>query len=266
MLYQNYFELEKDILKKSNIIYLITFENNKKYIGQTTRKLSIRLRGYLTDSKRNKHNLKMLNAILFYDKCKVEILCECLSLIELNKKEPEFIKTYNSVETGYNSNYGGDNTLTTEDTKKKISLKNSGKKRSQEVKDKMGLAHRGKKLEDWHKTQIGIKNSKKVINIDTGDRFNSVKETAEFYDCNPKDLAIYISGKYMYKGNRLCYEDNIHNEFAKPQKRKIKNVNTGDVYNSIKEAAISIGAIHSNLRFAVSNNRKCRGYKWQYID
>lgn len=47
---------------------------------------------------------------------------------------------------------------------------------------------------------------------------------------------------------------------------KVKCVNTGQIYNSVKEAADSLGLHHSNI-VACCNGRRshCGGMKWEYV-
>ena len=53
--------------------------------------------------------------------------------------------------------------LTSEETKRKISIANKGKKRSNEVRLKMSLRFKGKKLSEEHKRKIGLSNKGKNI-------------------------------------------------------------------------------------------------------
>lgn len=113
----------KDLAEKTMIIYKITNLVNKKvYIGQTIRTFNKRYVGAGIGIERvkgtyemngNTKNEHLYNSILKYGvkNFKVEILCQCESVEELNKKEKEFIALYNSndYEKGYNIEVGGDN-------------------------------------------------------------------------------------------------------------------------------------------------------------
>lgn len=88
------------------VIYKATFPNGKVYIGKT-KNFELRKYHHIWDSKKLKNSrIKMHKAInkYGYDNIKWDILCECSSLDELNKKEVEFIKLYNSIshDNGYN--------------------------------------------------------------------------------------------------------------------------------------------------------------------
>ena len=110
------------IYKTTNLI------NNKIYVGQ--------------DSKNNPTYLGsgsyIKRAIRKYGKenFKKEILCECFSIEELNKKEIHWIKELDcKVPNGYNISLGGGETIVSEETK--IKLKKPKGPMSEEAKIKM---------------------------------------------------------------------------------------------------------------------------------
>lgn len=151
------------------IIYMaINKINNKKYIGKTSKSLEQRK---LDHEKNSKKGSKLLfhRAIRKYGKENFiwNIICICKNDNELNNKEIEMIKTYNTIGNGYNistGGTGGDN-LTFNPNKEKICKKISeslkgiirgpqsenhkmknrnshlGKKDSDEVKKKKSIAH-----------------------------------------------------------------------------------------------------------------------------
>lgn len=94
------------------IIYLITFPNNKYYVGQTYRGLEIRKKGHKQAMK--KSNCPVYRAMRKYgwDNLKWEIIDTATSVSELDKKEMYWIKYYKSYvgfkdHNGYNANLGG---------------------------------------------------------------------------------------------------------------------------------------------------------------
>lgn len=113
----------KDFAEKTMIIYKITnLINNKIYIGQTINSFNMRYRGAGVgiervkgsyETKGNTKNEHLYNSILKYgiENFKVEILCQCETIEELNKKEKELIALYGSDDyaKGYNIEEGGDN-------------------------------------------------------------------------------------------------------------------------------------------------------------
>lgn len=81
---------------KNNVVYKLTFPNNKVYIGQTTQKLMKRLWGHCETNSKCK---KLKSAIDKYKEFNVEILYEGK---ELDKMEEHYIKHYDSINKGYN--------------------------------------------------------------------------------------------------------------------------------------------------------------------
>lgn len=53
---------------------------------------------------------------------------------------------------------------------------------------------------------------------------------------------------------------------AASQSKPIRNVDTGETYKSIKEAAAAIGCASGSLCRALKKaDRKCFGYRWEYV-
>lgn len=191
------------------IIYKITNKiNNKIYIGQTVRALEERL----SEHKR-KRNPLISKALKKYgiENFSVEVIYEASTIEELNEKEFEFIRKYNSINpNGYNQCEGGGNTvgyIHTDEAKKKMSKAKSemylgennpfyGKTHTDEAKKKMSEKRKGRKLtEEWKKNISNSCTKKKVINIDTGEVFNSVKEASEYYNLKDTHISRVCKGK-----------------------------------------------------------------------
>ena len=96
----------------------------------------------------NKSDFYFHRAIKKYGKeiWQLEILEEINDINLLNEREIYWINHYNTFVSGYNSTTGGDNKKTISlETRKKMSLKQLGKKHSLETKEKMRLIKLGKK-------------------------------------------------------------------------------------------------------------------------
>lgn len=105
------------------IVYKITnLVNNKVYIGQTINTFNKRYNGAgigiervkkYYEVKGNVRNEHLYNAIIKYgeENFKVEIICQCNTVEELNEREEYYINLYKSTDysLGYNSQQGGDN-------------------------------------------------------------------------------------------------------------------------------------------------------------
>jgi len=108
-------------------VYKITcLINNKVYIGFTKKTAEKRLKEHFLRSTQNKNN-KFSRAILKYGKInfKTEVIFTTYNKVEALEKEIYYIKLYNSLKKGYNSNEGGaegKNRIVSDKTKKLISL------------------------------------------------------------------------------------------------------------------------------------------------
>lgn len=142
-------KLEKDGIKGG--IYKLWFiDPDRCYIGQAVN-LRKRLLRYL--SLDCKQQSKIHRAILKYkiENIKIEILEFSNDINELNKLEEFYIKKYDSVENGYNLNYGGNNRSPSKETREKLSKAGMGKiskyrgiPLSQQTKDKIEVINQGK--------------------------------------------------------------------------------------------------------------------------
>ena len=92
-------------------IYKITCDvNNKIYIGQTQKTIQTRFKRHINDAISGRLNTKLACAIRKYGKDNFHI-CEidtANTKEELDQKEIEYIKKYNSISDGYNETIGGD--------------------------------------------------------------------------------------------------------------------------------------------------------------
>lgn len=96
----------------SKFIYLITSPSSKSYVGQSSVVLEDKIRWYKKLEKYDKTDRKIANAIKKYgwENMKFEVIEENSkwSKKQLNAKEIQWIKYYNSVKKGYNMTTGGD--------------------------------------------------------------------------------------------------------------------------------------------------------------
>jgi group I intron endonuclease len=91
------------------IVYKVTNnENDKVYVGATTKSIGDRKKDHYKKSKKGK-NYAFQNAITTYgiEAFKWEQIDTASNKNELAKKEKEYILEYNSKEGGYNSDEGG---------------------------------------------------------------------------------------------------------------------------------------------------------------
>lgn len=117
--------------------------NEKIYIGITTTSMGNRISSYKSatkSQKSNKHRVIMAMKKYGFENFSFEIVFETNNKEELKKKEIELIKFYNSTDTsiGYNVSPGG--FLHSQESIKKKSDANKGKKLSKEHKEKISAS------------------------------------------------------------------------------------------------------------------------------
>lgn len=130
------------------VIYKIAnTKNNKCYYGQTRQPPNRRWSQHKQSAK-NGGKMILYQAIRKHgiEHFTFEIMCECESLEELNKKEIEYIKNNNSISpNGYNAAHGGDNYEKTDETRRKIGEASKGRVVTDETRKNMSIARKGRK-------------------------------------------------------------------------------------------------------------------------
>ncbi len=188
------------------IIYKITNKlNGKIYIGQTVRRLKVRIKQHLTRGES-----LVSKAIKKYgiDNFTIEQIDHAHSIDELNNKEIYWIAFYDCVAPkGYNLSRGGLGSLGvlhTQKWKEQHSFKMRGagnplfgKHHTAETKFKIGLKSKDRR---WcHRM---------VINKDTNEIFKTMKEACEKYSIDASSLSKCCRGKYKTVGGyRWGYVD-----------------------------------------------------------
>lgn len=127
--------------EKSWCVYIHSLPNGGSYIGQTC-DISTRWR-----PSAYKNCVKFYAAIQKYgwDSFSHQILFDNLTLEEANILEEEMIKKYNTIETGFNLQSGGENKLHSQETKNKMSETRKGVPHSPEHRAAISKALTGKR-------------------------------------------------------------------------------------------------------------------------
>lgn len=203
------------------IIYKIeNLLNGKCYIGQTIRPLNERLGEHLRHSSYigralNKYGIENFD---------IREIDAASTIEELNKKEIYYINEYNTIKPhGYNLCGGGGNTTGfrhSEMSKQKMSktkkgkyLKEDnpfyGKKHTEETRQKMKEAWKTRVVSEAHKEKLKQAHYKlKVINLDTLEVFDSLKDAAASIGVNSTQITRVCKGKaHTSKGFRWQYYD-----------------------------------------------------------
>ena len=130
-------------------------EDNKSYVGQTIKSFDNRINQHRCLSKNINDTRHFYNAIRKYEwnNFQWEILEECYNKVELDNAEKKWINYFDSIENGFNLKEGGSYGKHSEETKQKISEKNSGE--SNGMYGKVGI-NRGKKFTKEHSENLSI--------------------------------------------------------------------------------------------------------------
>lgn len=228
-------------------VYMHTFPNGKRYIGITSQSLTRRWRingcGY--------EGQPVYAAILKYgwENIRHEILASDLSKDQAEQKEIEMIKAYDSTShrNGYNIKEGGNTSLLSEETKKKLSIKakgrmagakhwNYGKHWSDEVKQKLSIAHQGKKMSEELRQKLSVKN--RGIN-------------------NPM-YGVKMTKEHKKKLQAAC---------VKATSKAVRCIETGVVYKSAAEARRKTGILANMISYCCRKKgyyKTAGGYHWEF--
>lgn len=207
-------------------IYKITNKiNGKIYIGQTVGTVQNRFNEHCRSSK---CSTPIDKAIKKYGKYNfsVEILEETDNIDTLNELEIKYIAEYNSTDMsiGYNLCKGGMGTVgyhhrpdsCAKMTQSRIGIfageKNPfyGKHHTEEQRAKWSAERKGRHLTDEWKANVGKSQWKPVINITTGERFESVKAAGEYYGISPNHISYTCRGKQKTcRGYKFMYDNTV---------------------------------------------------------
>ena len=209
-------------------IYKITSPSGKIYIGQS---INIEKRFLKYKSLENtKEQPALVRSFIKYGVINhtFEIVEEC-KIEQLNIKERFWQDFHNVLEYGLNCVLTATDTLpciVSEETKRKIGLGNKGKVLSQETKNKISKNHArlnlGKHLSNETKTKLS--------------NFNK--------------------GKILSKETKLKMSKSSH------RKRKIIDINTNVVYDSIKEVSEMFNINLSRLRYFLQTKGMYENFKY----
>lgn len=175
-------------MKPYGIIYVATNTvNGKKYVGQTIKGLELRKKQHINSSFNERqcgYNYAFHVAIRKHGKESFEwvVVDEAYTKEELDEKEIFYIAKFQSMLTqnGYNSTIGGSVPIQTPETRKKISEKIKGKKKSEE-----------------HSKRISETRKKMFANGELKLHENSKKAFEEANEKSKIKIAVYLNGKHV---------------------------------------------------------------------
>lgn len=210
------------------IVYTVKNKiNGKSYVGQTTRKLSVR---WVEHCKGNGCGIKLQKAIRKYGKesFNVSVLEVCSTVEALNIAEAKWIKELDTIKRGYNLNSGGLNSIPSDETRKKM----SDAQKLIQARNKEKTSIRMKKLWQSEEYRLLLESRRRGI---------KKSDTAKF-------------NMSLSAGKR------------KKPVAKIKNGVVVETYPSVAEASRSNGYDSSNIfSCCAGRSNSAYGFNWKYI-
>lgn len=207
--------MQIDIIERKWSVYKHTSPSGKVYIGITSTKPERRWK----NGKGYKQNPYFMCAIKKYgwDSIKHEVLFTNLTKEEACGMEIDLIRKYDSTNRlyGYNCSIGGDSGYNgviasdesrkkrskalmghevTEETRKKISEKHKGRKKSPEAIQNNRLAKLGKHMGAEHHR------SKRVLCVETGNIYNGTREAGRMTGIESKNISAVCNGRRNIAG------------------------------------------------------------------
>lgn len=241
-------------------------ENNKVYIGQTTKKLETRVHQHFKNAKNN--NRSSYKNSYFYNSIRKNgedvfqwiVLYYAGNKELLNEAEKYYIKLLNSSNNryGYNLTYGGESFLNlTEEAKERwrLSVVKSGKNRRGKPTKLKGI----KRSEEFKKK---ISDSKKGTNMGEDNPFYGKHISEETRE------KIIISNKKR-SGEKHHFFNKTHPNKDKHvgSKNKIFCVENGKTYCSILEASKKLNIKRDTIYNSIKKHKKvCKKYTFELIN
>lgn len=180
------------------VIYKIKNKiNGKIYIGQTKFSIATRWTRHL---EKGSFCRLLKFAIRKYGKenFEISVLCRCKSVEEMNQRERSCIRLFNSMApNGYNLTSGGGNRVVGEETRKRMSKSQTGipKPQSKEHSANIAKSLTGKKLKLSTRIKMSESRSQKMMVVETGKIFGSIKDAAKNFGVSNTTIIAYLNGR-----------------------------------------------------------------------
>lgn len=243
--------------EKGTIYKIKNLVNGKVYIGQTVNKVQRRWQDHRSMLKRNTHdNFYLQNAWNKYgeENFAFEVVGEYYTH-ELDDTEIQLISKYKKLNKSYNLESGG----------------NSQKKLHETTKQKLSIA-----IKNLHENDSEYRDkyleaiARKVICINTGKVYESIAEASRELDVNYDNIHQVCCGN----NNSVKLQDEKYYQFAyyeegkKYELKELRNikeskrvvcVNTGEVFESTRDASSKIGVQQSHISQCCNGKRRFAG-------
>ena len=159
---------------------------------------------------------------------------------------------------------------------KGYNIKQGGKNKPMpiSIRSKISKAQIGKLNHMFGKKGIENKTSKKVIDLSTNKIYGSAMECARELGISNSKISAVCRGERATTNNKIFrYVDDDFKiiepiTLCKPKQKKVMNIDTGEVFDSVKEAEIKYaGSYNGNVGRVCQGKRKtAMGYRWKYVD
>jgi len=150
-------------LPRPGYIYLLTFPDGQRYVGQTYRDggVAVRVSRYRRLGTKSQWKLHAELVRQGADSFSVRVLAQGFQTLEgLNAAERYFIALFDTFHNGLNCTTGGDSGYVfSEAAKRRMSLSHTGKVLSREHRDAIGEGNRGKPKSEETRRKLSIANS-----------------------------------------------------------------------------------------------------------
>lgn len=190
--------------------------DKKRYIGKSVN-IPKRWREHKSLLRKGCHHNRHLQSAwnLYGEKAFNFKVLEYAEPKKLDELEITYISEYKAFgEKGYNFTMGGNGGLLgmpkTEETRRKISEANKGRRHTPEEKEQVSKALKGRKLTEEHRQKISEANKtnhiKTVLCVETGQVFNSLIEAGAYFKTASSNIGHACNGKQeRAKGYHFTY-------------------------------------------------------------
>lgn len=230
-----------DIALGNYTVYKHTSPSGKVYIGITRDKLQHRWKGghgYVN----NQHFARAIQKY-GWPAFQHEVIAEGLTQQEAETLEIKLIAQYDSTNPlkGYNRAPGGH--TQSPETRAKISRALTGVPLSKAHRARLSKAFKGRQLSESCKQKI-----------------------SENHKNNPKVIDHIVGLNHARAGVPKTEEHRRKISASQPRRRQIINLDTGEIYGCIQDAAQAVKGNHPNIVKACTGERQTAyGYHWEYI-
>jgi group I intron endonuclease len=273
---------------RPTFIYVLkeSVDGEVRYVGKTIQKPQKRLKNHLSDKEIN-HRTNWINSLLLQG---LEPIMEIIETVPYDQdwveREKYWIKYYRDAGCNLvNATDGGDGTpgyVPTMETRRKMSLINTGKTLSQETKNKMSLSRMGRKASKKF-IQSLFDRAKEVCQYDKDGNFvskhRSCRTASELTGINATKIRACANMKRLSAGGFQWRYFDGQNDTAIEKINCNKPVNRKNVFqytlswdfvnsfDSVMEAGRQTGISFKKISAcALGKKKSCGGYRWSYSD